>query len=323
MLLQSMLTMAVMVVLAGALLTSALVSAKVAMHETATRLIGIALDGGTGDVTTWAADFVYRHTASGPWPTTEQTSQSQPICEPSSSSGMPAGLAPSLGPGPCSRYATVTYRITGSTSFAASAGDEKAATDAAENLQVLVDEQRISAEVTATITNNSGVVLGSGTRQLTLRVFDAPPWAIVTGTRDVSTVLGPIDAVEGDTAGTKAGSATGQAKPDASPDPNDPSGFKDTTIKVTMTCSNSAGNDDQEAPFRDNQEPGNYHLPWGVQLLGRAYEAPCQPKYAFAANPGIPADADVPTDGNYQIGAFSGATAWHNGYVAPAGGWPQ
>jgi hypothetical protein len=316
MLLQSLATIAVMVLLAGALLVSSLASATFALHEGATRSAGIALARGTHEVTAWISNFVHKNGAGGALPMQEQMLAPQPLCDDLTESGAPGASQP-VRTGACA-YATISYRVTGTT---AGGADGSTGPDTAENLQTVVDEQRASVELTATITSASGEVLASGTRQLTLRLFDAQPWVVVTGTRDVSTVLGSIHAAEGDTAGqTGAGTASAIA---ATPNPLDPSSFQDTSIHVTMTCTNSSANSDPSRPDRDDQPPGNDNLPWGVQAQHGAFEAPCQPAYALSVSPGVPSDANLGVNGNYDVGTFRTSESWSNGSSTSAASWPQ
>jgi hypothetical protein len=313
MLLQSLLAIAIMLLLAGALLTNALVSAKVAMHQAATRHVSIALARGTDDFTRWAANFVYTNRAGAQWPTNVQTTSPEPICD-GSATRMQTEQRTT-----CTLFETTTYQVTGSTTAPSPKGDAATAGQStAENLQTLVDEQRISAEVTATITNASGVVIGSVTRELTARVFDAPPYAIVTGTRDASTVLGSEHAAEGDTSGIYAiGKSSGG---NATPDPANPSSYKVTVIRVKMTCTNSSANNDQTDPVADNKPPGNNNMPWGVQAVHRAFEAPCLPSYGIL---NVPSDAEIPADANYDVSSFADPKPWRNGSSDAASGWAQ
>jgi hypothetical protein len=311
MLLQSLTAIAVMVLLAGAMLVSSLASATFAVHDAASRNAQLALARGTNEVTAWISNFVQDNGASGALPTQEQLLAVEPLCD-----GLTARGA--LGASQTRRcgYVTISYRVTGTTSGVAN----NAGPDTAENLQTVVDEQRASVEVMATVTSSSGEALAVATRQLTLRLFDAQPWAIVTGVRDVSTVLGSIHAAEGDTAG-EAGVGTQSAT--ATPNPLDPSSFQDTTIHVTMTCANSSANSDPSRPERDNQPPGNGNLPWGVQSQHGAFEAPCQPTYALSDSPGVPNDASLGINGNYDVGALKTSESWSNGSATTAASWPQ
>lgn len=301
-----------MAVLAGALLVSSLASATFAVHELSARSARIALARGTNDVTAWVSSFVRKNGAGGALPMQEQILAPEPACD-----GMAArGTLAAPQTGRCG-YVTISYRVTGTTSDAGS----NTGPDTAENLQTIVDEQRTSVELTATVTTGSGDALAVVTRQLTLRLFDAQPWAVVTGARDVSTVLGSIHAAQGDTAGqTGVGAQSASA---ATPNPLDPSAFQDTTIHVTMTCTNSSANSDPNRPDRDNQSPGNGNLPWGVQSQHGAFEAPCQPTYAFADSPGVPNDASLGINGNYDVGVFRTSESWSNGSATTAASWPQ
>jgi hypothetical protein len=302
-LLQTLISIVIIVLLSSALFTGTLVSAKVALHESATREVQLALARGTDDFTRWAANYVYRNHANAEWPPSLQTTVPQPICD-SIQPTKPTSAT-------CGLFEMATYRVTGSTTSPSPrsvAGESDQ--DTAENLQTAVDEQRISAEVTSTVTTASGAVLGTGTRELTLRVFDVPPWAIVTGTRDLSSVLGSLRAAEGDTGGARPSQLVSAHK---APNLSAPGGYIDTAIGVTLTCANSALNSDQQSPLSDNQPPGNNNMPWGVQAIRQAFEAPCQPQYALQLGHQPPPDAEIPLDGNYDIGSFASPRPWANG----------
>jgi hypothetical protein len=313
MLLQSLLAIAIMLLLAGALLTNALVSAKVAMHEAATRNVSIALARGTDDFTRWAANFVYTNRAGAQWPTNVQTTAPESICD-----GRAATMQ-TVQRTACTLFETTTYQVTGSTTGTDPDGNgANAGQSTAENLQTLLDEQRISAEVTSTITNASGVVIGTGTRELTARVFDAPPYAIVTGTRDVSSVIGSIHAVEGDTGGVNT-TQSNNYQP-ATPNPASPWLYQDTSIKVKMTCQNSTVNADQSDPGADNHPPGNNDKPWGVQDTHGAFEAPCRPTYGVLR---VPSDASIPTDADYDVGTLASPKPWTNRSATSQNSWTE
>jgi hypothetical protein len=307
-LLQTLISIVIIVLLSGALFTGTLISAKVALHESATRHVQLALARGTDDFTRWAANSVYRNHANAQWPSNLETTVPQPLCD----STQPTE------PATCELSETSTYRVTGSTTNPMPRNSAVySAQDKAENLQTTVDEQRISAEVTSTVTTAAGAVLGTGTRELTLRVFDVPPWAIVTGTRDLSSVLGSLQSTEGDTGGVRPLKFDQLVK---APDPSHPGAYTDTAISVTMTCANSALNSDEQIPLNDNRPPGNNDMPWGVQAIRRAFEAPCQPQYGLAADHPAPADAEIPDDGDYDVSSFASPMPWANGDAT--GTWP-
>jgi hypothetical protein len=310
MLIQSLLTMAIIALLAGTILTSSLVAAHSAVHEQASRNVEAALDRGTAVFTTWASRFVQQHTASATWPAAAHTTGPEAMCDRAVDR--------------CRIVATIAYRITGSSAVGNPATSRVAGVESAEalNLQALVHEQRVSAEVTATVESDSGVALASGTREVTARVFDASPWVVITGARNTTTVLGTIHAAEGDSGGTIAAPAQ-SADAATTPDPQHPSNFRATVINVTMTCNNSAENSDQAHPRLDNRAPGNRNLPWGVQLQHGAYEAPCNPSYGFSADTPVPVDAYVPSDGNYRVGKFAPTTPWRNGSATSPNAWAQ
>jgi hypothetical protein len=284
MLLQALLTVALLAVLAGALLTNSLLQANVAAHQMAVRLTTTALARGTSDFVTWAQTYVAQHGAATAWPPTTVTEPAQPACAAAATT--------------CTTFATIAYAVAGSSATATSGPDP------AENLQSALHENRISGTVTATITNQNGTVLATRTRLLTVRVFDAAPYAVVTGAREASAMAGSVSAAEGDEGGYRD---TTLFSGRATPDPSKPMTVKDTTVRVTMTCANSASNSNETEPMLDNNQPGNDDKPWGVSG-GQAFEAPCSPSYLFSSTPPIPADAFVSENNVYDVSAFNSAS---------------
>jgi hypothetical protein len=300
MLLQALLSIAFITVLAGALLTSALIDVKVASHETETRLTSAALARGTNEFVNWAQRYVSKYGASAAWPTSTITDEPEPAC-----------LATPTTSSACSSFITIAYAVVG-TSAAPNGGP-----DLAQNLQAALNENRISATVTATITDQNGDVESSRTRLVTVRVLEAPPFAIVTGERDAATIANNIGSEEGDTGGYMSSTVVNFQ---ATPDPSAPSYVKDTTLRVTMSCSNSKENDSDSSPFANNHSPGNDFKPWGTSG-GSGFETPCAPQYAFSEKPPIPADAKIGQANVYDVGNFQAASWLARG--AKQLEWPQ
>jgi hypothetical protein len=282
-LLQTLLSIALIAVLAGSLVTGALIDVKVATNQAVARATSEALGRGTDEFVNYAQLYVAHHGASSSWPTARVTDQPAPIC--------PASMTAA---GTCAEFATISYAVVGSSAGSTSGPDP------AQNLQVAVNENRIAGTVTATITSADGTIQGSRTRAVTLRIFDASPFAVLTGARDATTIAGSVGAGEGDTGGYRD---VGRFALIATPNPDLPSQDKDTLILVTMSCKNSIENSDQTTPQNDNKSPGNDAKLWGASG-GTAFEAPCSPTYVFSADPPVPSDASLSSTNTYDVGSF-------------------
>jgi hypothetical protein len=259
----------------------------------AARIVASGLERGTSDVVRWAARAVAARGATTAWSAATVFDGARSAC---------AANDPD-----CGATLALSFAIAGATSNATSG------TSLADNLQDAIHENRISATVSATLTDRSGEIEASAARRATIRVFDAPPYAILSGVRDATTIASSVDASQGDTAGSPA-MATSIAPP--TPDPERPAADTDTTISVTMTCSNSSANDNASQPFADDNAPGNDNEPWGVSG-GSAFEAPCEPTYAFSATPSVPADARPRVGEIYDVGTFS-TTRWASRATTPS-----
>jgi hypothetical protein len=295
-LLQALVSVALVVAIAMALLQSALANAKIESQHVAARIVASGLERGTGDFVRWAARSVAARGASTTWSTTTVSDGKQSAC---------ASNDPS-----CGASLAISFTVVGSTANATSGAS------LAENLQEALHENRISATISATLTDRDGTIVASAARLATIRAFDAPPYAILSGVRDATTIASSVGAAQGDTAGAPAdtsGAAGSTAPP--TPDPARPAADTDTTISVTMTCSNSDANDNPSRPFADDNAPGNDDKPWGVSG-GSGFEAPCEPAYAFSATPRIPTDARPPVGDVYDVGTFS-TTYWASRATTP------
>jgi hypothetical protein len=294
--LQALVSVALVVAIAMVLLQSALANAKIASQHATARIVASGLERGTGDFVRWAAAAVAARGASTTWSAATVRDGAQTACETNDSG--------------CASL-TISFAVAGSTANATQGAS------IAANLQDALHENRVSATISATLADRSGAIEAAATRLATIRVFDAPPYAILTGVRDATTMAGSIAAAQGDTAGAPradANAAASNAPP--TPDPARPAADTDTTISVTMTCSNSSANDNASQPFSDDNAPGNDGEPWGVSG-GSAFEAPCDPTYAFSATPSVPADARPRVGEIYDVGTFS-TTRWASRATTPS-----
>ncbi|HEV3156611.1 MAG TPA: hypothetical protein VGZ00_04630, partial [Candidatus Baltobacteraceae bacterium] len=105
---------------------------------------------------------------------------------------------------------------------------------------------------------------------LVFRVFNTAPYAIVSGMRDMTTVIGKVGQTVGDTGGNvqELGGSVPVVVVHPTPNPSNPSAYTDTTVHAYIHCVNVTN------PF-DPQDPReNDGLPWdGVQ--GKAYGLSC------------------------------------------------
>jgi len=245
---------ALLAALSGAVLENARQAADAALEAQVARSATAALTGGVADFTHGLAAFVARHGTHGPWPASAIPSTPLPLCT-------DATVCP------------YTYVVRATITAASDGGG---GTDLARNLQAAaIDEGRVSAVVSAAVSDATGAVIGTRSRYLTYRVFDAPPYAVIAGS---SATAGP-----GDTGGAGPGAGGIAAA--------------DTRIHVRLTCRTAIAN---VVPFVNDQQPaGNDGLPWG-NAAHAAYEAPCTASDA-------PADAFA--DGRWSNGDVN-ASGW-------------
>lgn len=245
---------ALLAALTGAVLENSIRAERVEQHAAVARYSDVAIADGVADFTHGLARFVEQHGTAGPWPAKPARSALKPACDTSAAQRCPF------------RY-YVTATIT-----AASAAGASGDGGAAANLQAaVIDEQRVSAVVNATMTGASGARLGTRTRYLTYRVFATAPFAVISGSRDPATVGGAQPDVQGDSGGLSG--TPGGAQEHAA--------FDDTRIHVRLTCGTIITN--VVPNVNDQQVAGNRGLPWG-NAANAAHEAPC-------TSPDAPGDA--------------------------------
>jgi len=288
-LIQSLLLIATMLIVGSALLTSTLVSAKAAFHRAVIQKSETAMSDATAQFVTWAQNHVSKYGTEAAWPTGTQP-QSGPISDDLCNgrvTSVPAQTSASSPSSTCPLMATMEWTVTGSSAASTGRGAQTAAISSAQNLSVSLDEQRVSATVTAIITNASGkTVFANHSRELTARIFDATPYVAVTGTRDVSTEVGDIHASEGDTGGYRD---AGSGKTSSTQNENSPASLTDTRIITTIDCSNTQSENDQNDPLADGT---NVSFDRSVRPFGNlawAFEAPCAPQYKINVT-GAPSD---------------------------------
>jgi hypothetical protein len=274
---QTLLIVMITLTLGSALLMNGLLSTRVAFHELTARYLDAAMTESVAQATASLRTFVQRNGTNGPWPSGVQSLTSGALCDSNASAAT------------CPFTYQASWQITGSSSALASPSPGP---DLAQNLQInAINEQRVSAQVTLTMTGSSSHEdIGSRTRYLTIRVLRLAPYAIVSGLRDYQTVNGRFGAAEGDTGGTPKRILPGEASDDSAPNASYPDKYHDTTIQVVVKCHNVLP---VIQPHNSNSSKQNDGLPWGTSL-GLAYEAPCFSHSGLATPP--PAAAPVIMD---------------------------
>ena len=317
MLLQTLPLLAMIFVLGLGLVTSQLVAVRYTVQHAASRDIGLADDGAVIDVTRNIAQYVHDNgSTEGPWKSPTEPTQKESTC---------AGQVTDQ----VCLYTTYRWRFTGASRsapsrFGGSTPQSGSGQSQAVNLQrALIDEQRVSVQIIATINTARGDQLGDRTRDVTFRIFNAAPYAVAVGSYDVNSELGSAKATQGDTGGDHQ-TELANSGVERHPDPQNPDHFKDTTIHVAVTCQNSPQNMSSD-PYANNHlayaGPNAPNLPWGV--TAHAYETPClQPRYSQLESP--PAGAQpYPTNEDYTLSQASPPPEiWNNGEGTP-GAWTR
>jgi len=311
-LIQSLVIIAAMVVLSGAILTSTLVTAKASLHHTLLAKTQTAMNDATAAFIGAAASDVRKYGTEQPWPS--PTPSSQAMCGNASS---PAGASV-----PCPFLAAASWRVTGRTSAAPVSFPSPmagSATSDAQNLAATIDEQRVSATIAVRITDPTGRTLLAGrSRQVTARIFNASPYVVITGSRDSTTAAGSVHAAEGDTGGFVGANKYAAGYAAESPNPSQPARLVDTRIRTTVDCLNSSATFDQGNPL--SLADSGTLVDHSIRAFGNqdwSYESPCVPTYGMNIS-AAPPDFTRPRGSEYQITPQSGTRAWRKGDLNPS-----
>ncbi|MDP9025271.1 MAG: hypothetical protein M3N13_07850 [Candidatus Eremiobacteraeota bacterium] len=284
MMIQGLLLVAVIAVISGTILTSTLVTAKTALHQTLAAQSRTAMSDATADFVTWAKARVQRDGAQTSWgPRQTQslandTSEFKPICD-------IAAINSANAPKSCDHWEHNTWVVTGATTPAGqpagAAQKDKPPGTTVSNLARTVDEQRITAFVSADVESKDGrYTFASESRQVTARIFDGPPYVIITGVRQISSSNGGVKTAEGDSGGYLDGSTKNYGEGiNSRPDPIHPDRITDTRIVTTVDCVNTLTASNIDPYSRGNEANA---LVIDVNRQGDsdwAYQMPCAPAY--------------------------------------------
>ena len=289
---QSMVLLAAIIVISGTLLTSTLMTAKKSLHELLLTKTQLAMNNTVGDFEAWAAQRVQSSNTQTTWPTTF-TRNIKSTC------GLPS----------CQYWAYSKWLVTGATTALSNNMATTTKHASAENLATTVDEQRVSAQITVNIDDQSGkTTYGSATREITARTLNVAPYVVVTGVKDVQTAAGQARSVEGDTGG-----AVGKVKSTflISPNSDFPAGVTDTRIHTDLDCVNSIAADNQADPYADKAKSVDH----SIRIFGDQdwqFEVPCIPSYDVAVPQNL--SGFIPQVGRtYGTVSSDGQAQWNKG----------
>jgi len=300
---QTLALVAVIVTLGCAVLAGGTLAARTQLDRFVAHETDLALRDAVARFTADVRTIVAAQGASGPWPASQQT---DPF--PHAGSRPQALCGSDAGAGVCPFTYAFTWTIDGQTN--AGAGPPPGGPDVANNLQrAVIDEERIAGSVSVRVTDRDGNVVAARTRTLTLRVFDAAPYAVVSGVRELTTLDGTRSAAQGDSGGTGSRAGTGILADEPAPDPAHPDRYRDTRIKVDMDCAEASPGFSESNPFADDAPAGDDGLPWGVS--GTAFEVPCAPTYAQQITLNAPTGLPYPAN-PFPINVFAQST-WSTG----------
>jgi len=163
-----------------------------------------------------------------------RTSLRQAIARQVQGSGTNASYAlPQSTSAPACGTAVPACPFRASTSFVSAAAKGSSIAENAPEVQTAIGEGRVAVTITVTITAGEQAVVAARSQTLTLRTFNAAPYAMVSGAADAGS--GTVADVEGDTGScdpSNMASCDAQASaPLAAATP-----FSDTRIHVVQVC---------------------------------------------------------------------------------------
>ena len=286
---QSMVLLAAIIVISGTLLTSTLMTAKKSLHELLLTKTQIAMNNTVGDFEAWATQRVQSNNTQTTWPTTF-TRNIKSTC------GLPS----------CQYWAYSKWLVTGATTALSQQMTTTTKNASAVNLATAVDEQRISAQITVNIDDQSGkTTYGSATREITARTLNVAPYIVVTGVKDLQTASGQARSVEGDTGGSIG---TTKITYLISPNANFPADITDTRIHTDLDCVNSIAANSQADPYADKAISVDHSLrQFGDQDW--QFEVPCIPSYHVAVPHTLPGYSP-PVGRTYGTVSSDGLDRW-------------
>lgn len=303
MLVQALVLVAVIVLVSGSIITSTIVSVKTALNHEVAAQSKTAMSDATAEFVLWAQQRVKYGTTHTSWLPRSVSGHPDNRLFRNICGGLPR--APFNDP-TCDHTESISWTVLGTTDkpIIANNATRYYASSYAENMSRPVDEQRISAVVSADVDSSNGrLTFSSSSRMITARIFDTPPYVVITGTRAIESGSGSISSNQGDSGGHPADSnGKGRFK---RPDPSQPNTFTETRIEATINCEDSKSVDPgnpyaaMTAPIEAGRD-GN--MDWSFQI-------PCVPAYATPAPPTDPSYI-APTGTLYSTVDGNHSAAW-------------
>lgn len=274
MLVQALLLVAVIVLVSGSIVTSTIVNAKTALSHAVVAQSHAAMSDATAEFVLWAKQRVRDGSTHTSWSPHVVSGRPDNTIFRNMCGASRASSTNDLG---CDHAEKISWSVIGTTDRPAIASNaiRQNAPSYAENMSRPVDEQRISAIVSADVDSGNGrLTYASASRMITARIFDTIPYVVITGARDVASSSGSTKANQGDSGGHNPGPII--LRKSNRPDSSVPSEYTETRISATVNC--------KDSPSIDPRNP--YAATGGPIEAGRdgdsdwSFEIPCEPMYA-------------------------------------------
>lgn len=282
MLIQALLLIAVIVLVSGSIITSTIVSAKTALSHAVIAQSQTAMSDATAEFVLWAQRRVKDGTTHTSWSPRIVNGRSDNILFRNICGASPATSLNDTG---CDHAEKLSWSVIGTTDQTAVVGNaiQQNPVSYAENMSRPVDEQRLSAIISADVDSNNGRLTYSSTsRMITARILDTTPYLVITGTRDIASSSGSVTTNQGDSGGyNPVADMRDQVE---RPRPSQPNKFTETRIKTTVNCKDSALINPRNpyAAMTSAIEAGrDGDMDWSFQI-------PCVPGYATPPPPADP-----------------------------------
>ena len=296
--LQTLVAIASIVVLTGAILTSALVSAKNAFHQAVVAKTQTAMTDATSQFTQWAASIIATSGTEQNWAgATNPNVVTKSMC---------------VTTGPCQFYETTTWTVTGATVGKQLQQTSAQSISTASNMAPAVDEQRLSVTINSAVSDASGHnIYGGRSEELTARLFDAKPYVVITGAHDTSSEVSLQTASEGDSGGSMpSGFGYGVV---SEPDIQQPGSYTNTVIKTIVDCQNSIPFDETDPTSTTDKANKLIIKVRQGGSLSWSFQMPCVPTYGVPAAPSGTQNYAAPNGAVYNIQSSNGSQSWLKG----------
>ena len=293
--LQTLILIASIVMLAGAILTSSLVSARDAFHREVAAKTQTAMTDATEQFLAWARGNISANGTEQNWKgATNPTTISKSMC---------------INATACRFYQTTRWIVTGATTGNSPQKGSNQSTSTAHNLATAVDEQRLSATVSVAVSDMTGHnIYGGRALEITARLFEAAPYIVVTGVRDLTSESGVSRSSEGDSGGVNDTTQNGKAL--ATPSTIYPARYINTVIIASLNCENTLAFNEANPTATVDRGNGNIVQTRQGGSMAWSFQLPCTPTYGVPSAPSGTQDYNAPIGNAYQIEPSSKSSSW-------------